>query len=244
MNEGLTPLFLWVIVPTTFIAGIIRGYSGFGGPIVVLSMLNFFLPPTTSIPIILCIDLLANIILLPDARHKALGAVTIPLTLGTLVSLPFGVLLLSTINPEIMKRLIALAILAAALLLLSGWRPFLRPIGITGWGSIGGLTGVIMGATSLGVTAALFLNSGTQTAAVARANFIVWVLFSDAMMLLMFGLFHGLSLKLLSTIGTMAPLYFVGSMVGARLHGSIPEKLTRRIILVLIAISGLAGMLL
>jgi uncharacterized protein len=240
--ELTSPLFFWVVVPTTFTAGIIRGFSGFGGPIVVLSILNVFFPPTSSIPIILCIDLLVNILLLPQARHNATAAVTIPLSVGTCVSLPLGVLLLSTANPETMKRIIALAILTAALLLISGWRPFLRPIGALGWGSVGALTGVIMGATSLGVTAALFLNSGTQTPAVARANFIVLVFFSNALMLLLFVVAQGLQAHLLPTTAIMAPLYFIGSMVGARVIRWIPEKRTRQIILMLIAVSALAGL--
>jgi len=227
-------------MPTTFIAGTVRGFSGFGGPIVLLSALNFFLAPTSSIPIILCVDLLANILLLPDARHSAIRAITVPLSLGTFVSLPLGVLLVSVANPETMKHVIALCILAAALLLLSGWRPFVREIRPAGWAVVGMLTGIVMGATSLGITAALFLNSGPQTAAVARANFIVWVFFSDLLLLTLFIVSQGFSLHSLPAIATMAPAYLIGSLLGARLTRQIPERLMRQTILVLVGLSALA----
>jgi hypothetical protein len=36
--------------------GFVRGFSGFGGPLVMLTALKFLLAPTVSIPIILCVD--------------------------------------------------------------------------------------------------------------------------------------------------------------------------------------------
>ena len=237
-------LFLWLIVPTAFAAGIVRGFSGFGGLIVMLSILNFFLPPASSIPLVLCVDLCANIFLLPDARHNATAAVTIPLLVGTLLLLPVGVLLLSSANPAIMKRVIALFILIAALALLSEWRPFARPIGVAGWGAVGALTGIIVGATSLGVTAALFLNSGVQSSIAARANFIVWVFFANSALLSMLAASQGLSPDLFSAVAVMAPLYLIGSMAGAKIIHRMPENRARRTILVLIALAGVAGLFL
>jgi uncharacterized protein len=217
---------------------------GIRRPIVMLSILNFFLPPASSIPIVLCVDLCANIFLLPDARHNATAAVTIPLLVGTLLLLPVGVLLLSSANPAIMKRVIALFILIAALALLSEWRPFARPIGVAGWGAVGALTGVIVGATSLGVTAALFLNSGVQSSIAARANFIVWVFFANSALLSMLAASQGLSPDLFSAVAVMAPLYLIGSMAGAKIIHRMPENRARRTILVLIALAGVAGLFL
>ncbi len=170
-------------------------------------------------------------------------AVIVPLSLGTFVTLPLGVLLVSVINAETMKHVIALSILAASLLLLSGWRPFLRDIPFAGWGLIGALTGLIMGATSLGISAALFLNSGSQTAKVARANFIVWVLFSDLLLLALFIAFQGFSVRSLPVIAAMAPAYLTGSLLGARLTGRIPERSMRQTILMLVGLTALASLI-
>jgi uncharacterized membrane protein YfcA len=158
--------------------------------------------------------------------------------------LPIGVLLLSSANPAIMKRVIALVILIAALTLLSGWRPFARPIGVLGWGAVGALTGIIVGATSLGVTAALFLNSGVQSPIAARANFIVWVFFANLAMLLMLAASQGVSPDLVSAVAVMTPLYLIGSMAGAKIIHRMPENRARQSILVLIALAGVAGLFL
>jgi uncharacterized membrane protein YfcA len=102
------------------------------------------------------------------------------------------------------------------------------------------LTGIIMGATSLGISAALFLNSGPQSAAVARANFIVWVFFSGLLPLILFIVSQGFSVRSLPAIATMGPAYLVGSLLGARLTRRIPERLMRQTILVLVGLSALA----
>ena len=54
-----------------------------------------------------------------------------------------------------------------------------------GWAGVGALTGAVMGATSLAITAALFLNAGSQTAIESRANFIVWVFIATLALLAM-----------------------------------------------------------
>ena len=101
-----------------------------------------------------------------------------------------------------------------------------------------------MGATSLGVTAALFLNSGVQSSIAARANFIVWVFFANSALLLMLVASHGLSPDLFSAVAVMAPLYLIGSMADAKIIHRMPENRARRTILVLIALAGVAGLFL
>ena len=102
-----------------------------------------------------------------------------------------------------------------------------------------------MGATSLGVTAALFLNSGVQSSIAARANFIVWVFFANSAALLsMLAASQGLSPDLFSAVAVMAPLYLIGSMAGAKIIHRMPENRARRTILVLIALAGVAGLFL
>jgi hypothetical protein len=132
-------LFLSLIAPTAFAAGITR-VLGIRRPDCHAFDPEFLSPAREQYSDRPVRRPLRNIFLLPDARQNATAAVTIPVLIGNLLSLPLGVLLLSSANPAIMKRVIALVILIAALTLLCGWRPFPRPIGVAGWGAVGALT--------------------------------------------------------------------------------------------------------
>lgn len=235
--------FYLALVPVAAIAGFIRGFAGFGGPLVMLPALNLFLTPAASIPIMMWVDLLVNVKLLPEANRDASASVVLPLTVGTLVAMPAGVLLLVFVDPVVMKRGISAAILLAALILLTGWR-YKGATGTRTWTLIGLLTGVIMGATSLAVTAALFLNAGSQTAKQSRANFILWVFLATLALLSMVAIGTGFDTNLIPIIAVLAPLYFLGTVLGSRLSRHAPEAFVRRAVLALVVIIATVGLIL
>ena len=235
--------FYMILAPIAAIAGFIRGFAGFGGPLVMLPALNFFLPPAASIPVMMWVDLLVNIQLLPEARRDASLSVIVPLTAATLAAMPVGVLLLVFVDPAVMKQGISAAILVAALALLTGWR-YRGSVGAGTWVAVGLPTGIVMGATSLAVTAALFLNAGTQTAKQSRANFIVWAFLATLALLIMVALGTGFDPKLVPVVVVLGPLYFLGTMLGSRLSRHAPEIFVRRAVLGLVVLIAIVGIVL
>jgi uncharacterized protein len=239
----LEPSLYLVLVPIAALAGSIRGFAGFGGPLMLMPALNLYLSPAASVIATMWIDLFANVHLLPQVRREAQLAVVVPLMVGTLATMPVGVLLLVAVDPVIMKRGISAAILVAALVLLSGWR-YAGSIGPIGWAGVGALTGTVLGATSIAVTAALFLNAGSQTANESRANFIVWVFIATLALLAMLAAGAGIAATPVRVIGTLAPAYLAGSLLGTRLNKRAPEAIVRRAVLLLIVVIATAGLLL
>jgi uncharacterized membrane protein YfcA len=234
-------LFYAVLAPTAAVAGLVRGFAGFGGPLLMLPVLNGFLPPATSLWVMMWVDLLVNVRLLPDARHHASLPVLLPLTLGTLATMPIGVMLLYAVDAVVMKKVISAAILLAALVLLSGWR-YRREAGPITWTAVGGLTGLVMGATSLAVTAALFLNAGNQTAAESRANFIGWVFIATIALLAMLAFKSASRPGDLQVILVLGALYLAGSILGSRWHRQANEVVVRRIVLAMVVLVATAGL--
>lgn len=230
-----------VLAPIAAVAGFIRGFAGFGGPLVLLPALNIYLAPAASVAVVMWVDLFANVRLLPEVYREAQPLVVLPLTAGTLIAMPFGVLLLVAVDPVLMKRAISAAILLAALVLLSGWR-YQGAIGRRGWLAVGALAGFIMGATSLAVTAALFLHAGAQTARQSRANFIVWVFVATLAFLLMVAVGTNPGGRLLPIILVLAPIYLAGSYLGSRLNTHAPEAVVRRAVLILVLVIATVGL--
>jgi uncharacterized membrane protein YfcA len=238
-----TTSFMAVLVPAALLAGVVRGFAGFGGPLTMLPALTAFMPASAAILVMSWIDLLVNVQLLPRAARQAKAGVVVPLTAGAVLTMPLGVLLLLVVDAAIMKQALSATILVAALVLLSGWR-YPGTIGRSGWVGVGALTGVVMGATSLAITSALFLHAGGQSAVESRANFIVWVFVGTIMLLVMLTVGSGFDAELLPAIGLLAPPYIIGCLAGSHLTGRLPDAHVRTAVLLLIVVIAITSLVL
>lgn len=236
-------LFYWILVPMALIGGFVRGFAGFGGPLLMVPVLNLFLMPATSVALILWIDIFVNVRLLPDARRHATKDVVVPLALGTLVTMPVGAWVLVSTDPVTMKKAIAAAILVAALFLLTGWR-YRKPIRLPVYGAVGGLAGFVMGSTSIAAVTPLFLNAGNRTATENRANFIVWVFLATILLIGLLGFKDALTEKDVAVIAVLAIVYLIGTEIGTRVHYRVDDKIVRRAVLGMVIIAATAGLVL
>lgn len=236
-------LFYWIMVPAAIIGGVIRGFAGFGGPLFMLPIFNLFLAPVTSVWVMMWVDLFANVQLVPEARRDASRAVIVPLTIGTLIAMPVGLYLLITSDPLLMKRVISGAILAAALVLLSGWR-YRGRLGPGIYGAVGGLSGLVMGATSIAAVAPLFLSASTHTAKENRANFIIWVISGTVLLLAVLVARGTFGTAEIVPIAVLTPAYLIGIAIGSRWHRRAADQMVRRFVLSLIIAIALAGLFL
>jgi uncharacterized membrane protein YfcA len=169
--------------------------------------------------------------------------VVIPLSLGTLLALPMGAALLMHVDPLVMKRVISLAIVVTAVLLLAGWR-YRRDVSVVAYVAVGAVSGCIMGATAIAVVTSLFLHSGGHSAAQNRANFIVWVFGAT---LLLIGILAGRGVLVfgdVTTIAILAPVYFVGTVLGTSLQRRASDRILRQAALVLIMAIAVGGIVL
>ena len=236
-------LFYWLLVPITLAGGFSRGFAGFGGPLLIVPVLNLFLPPATTVALILWVDIVVNIRLLPDVGRHATKDVVVPLTLGTLIAMPLGAWVLVSTDPLTMKKAIAAAVLVAALFLLTGWRyrkPIRRPI----YGAVGALAGFVMGSTSMGVVTPLFLAASNRTAMENRANLVVWTFLATILLIALLGFKGTLTEKDIVTIVVLAAVYFIGTEIGTRTHYRVDEKIVRRAVLGMVVVAAGASLVL
>jgi uncharacterized membrane protein YfcA len=108
----------WIVIPVSILAGIVRGYSGFGFAAVAVVGFNTVLNPQQSIPVILALDVLCSVGLWQQARQQSDYKTFRVLTIGAFVGIPFGLLFLLLIPENILKLIICLFIFFFALLLL------------------------------------------------------------------------------------------------------------------------------
>ena len=231
------------IMFASVVAGLVRGLAGFGGPLLLIPILNLVFTPETTVTAVLLADIIAGLQLVPDAWRQARLRIVGLLLLGTAVSIPVGTALLAWTEPALMKRFISGVILALGVVVLCGWR-YRNPLTAPGYVGVGGLAGLVMGATGIAAVAPLFLNAGGESAARNRAHFVLWVLVASLLIWLMLALTTPPTKETLSLILLRLPAYGAGVFVGARVLTRIPDAMLRRGVLILVVTIALAGIIL
>ena len=100
------------------LASFVRGFSGFGFSASSVSLLSFILPPKEIVPIILLLEIIASFFMIPSIWSKINWKFVFYLLLGVIVGTPFGVRLLSVLEPAITHLFISITVLLFAFLLL------------------------------------------------------------------------------------------------------------------------------
>lgn len=233
--------FLWLAAAAA-LAGLVRGFSGFGAAMIFLPLAGIVVRPEVAVPLLFVADNLATLhITLPSFR-RCCWAEILPLAAGATLTIPLGVALLVSVDPEAMRWAISLLILLAVGLLASGWR-LQRALPLAGTAAVGGLTGLAGGAASLyGPPLILFWLGGRSGAVQVRDNiYAIFGLLSVAAGITQW--LNGLlTLAVLREALLLLPVYVVATVAGARLFGRASEAQYRWAALGLCALVALGGL--
>ena len=149
---GLTNLSgwqFWVCLAVIFLAGMVRGFSGFALSALVMAGLMVILPPIELIVVCWFLEISASLLMVRDGMRQWEKSVVIGLVVGSGVGLPIGLYLTNTLPIDTSKTVALLTILALAVLhLLKVRTAFLvtKP-----WVYVSGLTaGMATGLASVG----------------------------------------------------------------------------------------------
>ncbi len=233
---------LLVSVPVVLFAGFIRGFTGFGGPLVLMPVLVLFLSPPSAAAIVLIIDICSNIGLLKDAFRSAAKRTVLFTVLSAVAAIPFGSYLMISVDPANVRNLIYAAVGIAALILLTGVRssrPFKSYELVAGGVGAGG----VMGATALGILIVPILFSMADTARTARGNLIVWVFFVSIFLLGVLFFENAVGQREFILGVGFAPIYLIGAVFGKNCFGQLDEEVFRRWVLSFLMAISVAGLL-
>ena len=128
--------------------GMIHGYTGFGGALIIIPVLTFLFGPVEAIGMVGLISLFGAAQLARETAHLATWRELTPICLGIAAFTPVGAWFLYHIDAEIVRRSMGGFITLFALILLTGWswrgKRGTLPSALVGMtaGGINGLTGV------------------------------------------------------------------------------------------------------
>jgi uncharacterized membrane protein YfcA len=225
------------------ISGVLHGYTGFGGALMMVPLLTLLWGPVPAMASTHLIAVFATAQLYPAAARAARWRELAPILLATLAATPLGVLLVYTLDPALIRLGMGAFILAFAGLTLAGWR-YRGPRGRGAGLLVGAVAGGVNGAAGVGgPPLALYFVSAPEPAAVQRANIILGVgaIIVTAIAALAAAGAYDAPLTVRAIL--LAPFYAAGVWLGVRLFAHAPSRYFRRIALILLMASGLAVIL-
>jgi uncharacterized protein len=228
-------------VIATAIAGVMRGYSGFGTAVILAPVYSLLWGPRAGIPVMLLMELLVSLQLLPGAIKDADKRVVLPLGGAAAVATPFGAWILLTADDELLRRFIGGFVLVFGLLLMSGWRyRGSRPLPLNVF--VGTLAGLLKGSTGMsGPPVILYLLAGLEEAKRHRANLILFFATIAVVSVIPPALGGLIDLPVLLRLAILLPVMALAVPVGVRLFRVVPDRLYRPFAMgVLLVAGGLA----
>jgi uncharacterized protein len=213
------------LIAATIAAGVLRGYSGFGGGLVMAPFFIRMIGPTESVVLISMIHLLTSFqgvrrsVSLVDFRIVA------PLTAAAALSVPIGVVLLDELDPHLIKTAVAVVVIVLALAMTFGVR---IPGSPTSFRSVvvGLLSGILNGFCGIGgPPAVLYVLAGNSASAELRASFIVFFAVLYPVTVLTLALAGLISWQAFLLSISLTPIYFIATEIGYALFRNVKSRL-------------------
>jgi uncharacterized membrane protein YfcA len=228
------PLPLVVAALVAFIAGTVRGFAGFGAAMLMTPVLAALFGPTPGVTLCLLLEFAVGLPLLRRSvqlvNWRRIGLLLAAAT----VAVPVGTWLLLNSEPAPLRWAISAIVLAAVLLLASGWRFPGTPGHATTLGA-GVLSGFLNGLSGMaGPPIAFYYLAGRDPPAVVRASLTTYFVFVDAVAVISLAVRGEVSSEILLTGALLVPAVILGGLLGERLFPLASGRFYRRLALVLL----------
>lgn len=237
----------WFLAIVTFLAGMVRGFSGFALSALVMAAAVFVLPPVALLPILWFLEMSASLIMARGGWRDANRRIAVLLVLGAWIGWPIGLSLTTGLPVDQSKLVALLVILALAVLQLARVR-------IPGLASqpgtliAGTVSGVVSGLAHVGgMVVALYVLALGDAARSMRGTLVLY-LFLSALGSALYQLGFGV----MDSTGIIRGLVFVpttllGVWIGTKFFSPRWERYYRPFclgLLIVLALNGVARLVL
>ncbi|MCO6382276.1 sulfite exporter TauE/SafE family protein [Oceanicola sp. 502str15] len=232
----------WWLVLIIGVAGLVRGFAGFGTGMVFIPLGSIFLDPLWVLAAVIAVDVAGSAPVLPRAIRDVRGRDLMFMLMGCVVTLPLGTYALTASDPALFRWGVSGLSLALVALLISGWRHHVEigPKGLVGVGAASGFLGGFVGMPGPPVVLAYL--GGQYRPERVRATTLLFMLMFVALLgvvLALRGVLEGggLALGIL-----LIPAYVAGNLAGQALFDPGRARLYRAVAYGVFIASALAGL--
>lgn len=226
----------------SILAGLVRGFSGFGTAMVFLPFAASVMSPIWAITVMIVMDFIAPLIMAPRTIKDCQVRDVLRLGIGCLIGLPIGVQLLLLFAPETFRYFVSTSTFILLILLVTGIRfrgKLTQPM-VYGAGGLGGVLGGAVGLAGPPVIM-LYLASPLPPK-IVRANNFLFLLIADILLLGVY-VFQDILYKTPLILGVFVTFtYFAGIVVGTWAFNPEKERIYRIVAYIIIAMSAFLGL--
>jgi uncharacterized membrane protein YfcA len=224
-----------------FLGGFVSGFSGFAMGLVVSGVWLHIITPIQTATLIAGYGLLTQSYGIWKLRHALRWKNIWPLTLGTTIGIPIGVMLLTHINATHLR--VGVGLLLALYTTYGLLRPAFAPLkfGVAADIAIGVSNGLLGGLTGLGgVISTISCQLRGWPKDVQRGVFQPVLFAAFVIITISFSIAGAVTTEALKLYGLGLPFLLSGLWAGFRLYGKIDDEAFRKTVLVLLLLSGLS----
>jgi uncharacterized protein len=225
------------LLPLALIAGMARGFSGFGAALIFVPLASRLIGPHQASPVLLITDAIVALPLIWSAWGKAEKRDVALMAVGGLVGAPLGTWILKTGDTLTLRWLIAGLTAAMLALLLSGWRYHGKPKPALTIG-VGSISGLFSGIAQIGgpPVVAYWLGQNAR-ADVMRASTILFFAVGSTTSMVSYGVAGLLTYDVAKLALMVLPFFALGLWLGTRMFRLASEQTFRRICFALITLA-------
>jgi len=235
------PLFLLA----TFAGALVAGLSGFAFGLVVSSIWLYILTPLQAASLIIAFGLIVQGYSVWKLRRALDWRKLAPFVFGAALGVPVGVSILTWANPSHVR--IGVGAFLVLYSLYAWFRPAIAPVksgGTAADAGVGFLNGVLGGITGLaGILVTIWCGLRGWPKDVQRTVFQPVAVAIFLMSALWIGAKGAVTTDMIKLFLIGLPALFAGSWLGLKLFGRIDEAAFRKIVLMLLLVSGLVLMI-
>lgn len=235
-------MFGWMVA--TVCAFFVKGLCGFANTLVFTTILSFGNSNVNISPVELLLGYPTNIILAWKERKSIKWNICIPLALLVITGSVPGILFLKNSDTNSIKKIFGIVII------FIGTEMLLREFQIKRkprkkqskivLGFIGVLSGLLCGLYGVGALLGAYVNRVTDDSSSFKANICVVFLVENTFRIILYGLWGIITFDIFKKIIILIPLMLIGLALGMFSGKYLDEKVIKKVVIILLIISGIA----
>jgi len=228
---------LWIFA--TFVAYFVKGMSGFASTLVFTNIMGFGVNNINISPVDLVIGYPSNVILTWKNRKELRASIYLPLILLVLIGSVPGMLLLQNVNATYVKIFFGVVVILVGLqmLLQEGKEAKQSKVLLV---LIGIVSGVLCGMFGVGALLAAYVSRTTKSSNAFKANICAVFLVENTFRFVMYLILDIMTMEAIKQAMLMMPVMLLGLFLGMKSALFLDEKKAKRVVIILLLLSGIA----
>jgi uncharacterized protein len=232
----------YAAMAVSMLAGVVRGFSGFGSALIFVPLISAIYDPRTAAGTFLLIDFAVGLAVLPTVWRTAHWREVLPLASAAVIAAQFGALVLVYTDAISLRWGIAIVVLILLAVLMSGWRYHGRPTLPVTLG-VGALAGGLGGAIQIvGPPVIVYWLGGSSSPTAMRTNLNAFFSVFACALIVTYVARGLLPASVVTLALLLGPLQMLALHGGSRLFHLASAPTYRRVAYAIVAAAALVSM--